>query len=51
MKSSVSRKHVSLDKYIERHGKRLGERFVIHDKDLLVKDGITYIPIYMTMFL
>ncbi|NLL95018.1 MAG: ATP-binding protein [Thermoplasmatales archaeon] len=51
VKSSVSRKHASLDAFIEKYGRRLGERFVIHPKDLSVENGITYLPIYMAMFL
>ena len=29
----------------------MNERYIIYTKDLEVKDGIMYIPIYMTMFI
>lgn len=29
----------------------LAEPYVIHTGDLQVKDGIVYLPLYMTMFL
>ena len=51
VKSGISSRHASLDHMISKYGNRLGEKFVIHSKDLEVKDGITYLPIYMTMFL
>ena len=51
VKSSISSRHASLDHMISKYGDRLGEKFVIHSKDLELKDGITYLPIYMTMFL
>ena len=51
VKSSISSRHASLDHMISKYGDRLGEKFVIHSKDLELKDGITYLPIYMAMFL
>ena len=47
----MSSKHASLDHFIEEHGNRVKEIFVIHSKDLRVDGDITYLPIYMTMFL
>ena len=49
--SKRSRDHKSLDRFRERFGKRLGQSYVIHSKDLSVEDGIIYLPVYMTMFL
>jgi len=51
VKSEKSRRHASLDRFMEKYSKRYKECFVIHDKDLYVDGKITYIPIYMTMFL
>jgi len=44
-------KHSSLDKFRAKFGERLGEAFVLYAKDLLIKDGITHLPIYMAAFL
>lgn len=41
----------SMEKFKNKYNKRIGECFVIHPKNLCVKDGITYIPAYMTMCL
>lgn len=49
--SKRSRDHKSLDRFRERFGKRLGQSYVIHSKDLSVENGIVYLPVYMTMFL
>ena len=49
--SKRSRDHKSLDRFRERFGKRLGQSYVIHYKDLSVEDGIIYLPVYMPMFL
>ena len=51
VKSSNGSRHTSLNKYRKRFGKIVGEPFVLCDSDLHVKDGITYIPFYMAMFL
>jgi uncharacterized protein len=51
VKSGESGKHASLDEFMKRYHRRLGECYVVHSKDLKMKDGVTYIPIYMTMFL
>lgn len=51
VKSSTYRKHSSLDKFIKKFGNRLGERFILHPKDVMVRDGVTHLPLYMAMFL
>ena len=51
VKSGSYRSHASLDKFRLKFGKRLGESFVLHTKDLSVKDDVVYLPIYMSMFL
>ncbi len=50
-KSGVSTKHRSLDLFIKKYSSRIKTAYVIHSKDLRVENGVTYIPIYMTMFL
>ena len=51
VKSSVYRRHSSLDKFIKKFGNRLGERFILYPKDVMVRDGVTHLPLYMAMFL
>lgn len=51
VKSGMSSRHRSLDVFMEKYHTRISEAFVIHGKDLRVDGKMTYIPIYMTMFL
>lgn len=51
VKSGYSGTHKSLDRFITKYRKNLGDKYVIHTKDLYEKDGITYIPIYMAYLL
>lgn len=41
----------SLKKCIDKYKSMLSTAFVIHEKDLIVSDGITYLPLYMTSLL
>lgn len=45
------RAHSSLDKFRRKFGKRIGESFILYTKDVMVKDGIIHLPLYMAMFL
>lgn len=51
VKLSAYRKHSSLDKFIGKFGDRIGDRFILYQKDVMIKDGITHLPLYMAMFL
>ena len=51
VKSSDYRKHSSLDKFRRKFSHRLGESYIIYSKDLMIKDGVTHLPLYMAMFL
>ncbi|MCL1984625.1 MAG: DUF4143 domain-containing protein, partial [Methanomassiliicoccaceae archaeon] len=51
VKSSRYNRHSSLDRFLEKYGKRIGQPYVLYIKDLRVEGGMTYIPIYMSMFL
>ena len=51
VKSASYRYHSSLDKFKAKFSKRIGESFIVYTKDVMVRDGITHIPIYMAMFL
>ena len=41
----------SLNKFRNKFAEELNEAFVLHTDDLNVKDGITYLPVYMTICL
>lgn len=51
VKSSGYTSHKSFDYLIEKYQLKMEERYMIYTKDLKYQDGITYIPIYMTMFI
>lgn len=51
VKSSSYRRHSSLDKFRTKFKDRLGEAFVLYPKDLMVKDEVVHLPLYMAMFL
>lgn len=51
VKSSNYRNHKSFDYFKEKYNIKMNERYIIYSKDLDLKDGIMYIPIYMTMCL
>jgi predicted AAA+ superfamily ATPase len=41
----------SLIKFSSKFKKKLGTKYIIHTKDLIVKEDIIYLPIYMTSYL
>ena len=47
VKSGKYTKHSSIDKFKRKFGKKVGQRFVLHTKDLKVQDDILYLPLYM----
>lgn len=49
VKSSNYKSHKSFDYLIEKYQLKMQDRYIIYTKDLKYEDGITYIPIYMTM--
>ncbi len=51
VKSSTYSKHSSVDKFRRKFQKRIGEPIILYQKDLLVKDGVLHLPVYMAMFL
>ena len=51
VKSGRYQKHASLDKFQKRFGSRLGESYLLYTKDIVERDGIIHLPIYMAMFL
>lgn len=51
VKSSSFAKHASLDKYLRRFGERAGQPYILYQNDLMVRDGIIHLPLYMAMLL
>lgn len=51
VKSGRYRSHASLDKFAVRFADRIGERIILYTKDVMERDGIVHLPIYMAMFL
>lgn len=51
VKSSAYRAHSSLDKFMSRFAKTIGEAFILYTKDVMIKDAVTHLPLYMAMFL
>ena len=51
VKSGVYQRHASLDKFVDKFKGRLGDAYILYTKDLMVKDGIIHLPLYMAMFL
>lgn len=51
VKSSIYKKHASLDKFIKSYASKIGNKYIIYTKDFKEEDGILYIPAYMTMCL
>ena len=51
VKSSTYKAHSSLDKFRRRFSKSLGNSYILYTKDIMVKDGIIHLPVYMAMLL
>ena len=51
VKSSSYKKHSSLDKFRTRYKDRIGNSYILYQKDLMIKDGVIHLPIYMGIFL
>lgn len=51
VKSSTNYTLTSLRKCINKYGQYLSTPYVLHSKDVEIKDGITYLPLYMTYLL
>ena len=51
VKSAAYRRHSSLDKFNAKFSKTIGESYVVYTKDVMVRESVTHIPVYMTMFL
>lgn len=51
VKSSGYRSHSSLDKFRKKFAPKLGRSYIVYTKDVMEKDGIVHIPLYMAMFM
>lgn len=47
VKSSKRYDHASLDKFLKKNKQYLHTPYVFHPKDIVVKNGVTYLPLYM----
>ncbi|MBR3353492.1 ATP-binding protein [Candidatus Saccharibacteria bacterium] len=47
VKSGDYTKHSSIDKFKQKYGKKVGERYVLHTKDVKVDGDLIYLPLYM----
>lgn len=51
VKSADWRRHRSLDKFRAKFGVTIGQPYVLYTKDVLERDGIVHLPLYMAAFL
>ena len=51
VKSGNYRSHSSLDKFKKKFSSKLGTSYILYTKDVMQKDDIWHLPIYMAMFL
>lgn len=51
VKSADYRSHSSLDKFRKKFSHKLGTSYILYPKDVMEKDGILHLPLYMAMFL
>ena len=47
VKSGMYQRHASLDKFRLKFAPVLGSSFILYTKDVMIKDGIIHLPIYM----
>ena len=51
VKSNNYVSHSSLDKFRDKFSSKIGNSYILYSKDVIVKDGIIHLPIYMATFL
>lgn len=51
VKSGDYHSHSSLDKFKKRFSGKIGTPYILYPKDVMEKDGIWHLPLYMAMFL
>lgn len=51
VKSGGYRRHSSLDKFRNKFRGKIGQPYILYTRDILIKEDVVHLPIYMTMFL
>ena len=51
VKSGVYRKHSSLDNFRRKFSGKIGQAYILYTKDILVREEVIHLPLYMAMFL
>ena len=51
VKSADYRAHSSLDKFRKKFSRSIGTPYILYTKDVMQKDGVWHLPLYMAMFL
>jgi len=51
VKSSAYRAHSSLDKFKTKFSHSIGDSYILYTKDVMIKDSIIHLPLYMAMYL
>ena len=51
VKSGNYQSHSSLDKFRRRFSSVIGDSYILYTKDVMIKDGIIHLPLYMAELL
>lgn len=51
VKSGNYKSHSSLDKFKKKFSSKIGNQYILYTKDIMIKNDIIHLPIYMAMFL
>jgi hypothetical protein len=51
VKSGGYRAHFSLDKFRTKFKGRIGQAYILYTKDVMIKEDVLHLPLYMAMFL
>lgn len=51
VKSGEYRSHSSLDKFRRRFSQVIGNSYILYTKDVMIKDGIIHLPLYMAQLI
>ena len=51
VKSFAYRSHSSLDKFKKKFSSKLGNACILYTKDIMIRDSVIHLPVYMAMFL
>ncbi len=51
VKSGSYKSHSSLDKFKKKYSSKIGNSYILYTKDVMIKDNIIHLPLYMAMFL